>query len=418
MSKHRKPSGNWWFKFKPHGAPLVAGYGFATRELAAAAETAARRAAQSGKLDQLRAILAPAAVVTVGQLAAEWIASGYARANRRPRTTAQQRTQALFLGYALDWWSDRPAHTITGPDLGNYAAARRATTRPGTTGDRSIDVELGILSNLYQWAVATGKAPSNPFAKRPRFQDSAEIEHCAAYQPASDEELHQLCALILRPVGRNSVEPSNAVIAAQLMFQALTGLRPGEPGLLRWDADYTAGTYQPGHLRRALYDGTERELLAVGRLKRGQNPTVLVHPALRSFIEAWRPYCAANYPASPWWFPNPHNQQKPLIEPGHSGRILNGPLNAAAAALKVGERHGHAMRAYHVRVLRSQGVLDATIAARLGQSGGARLIETIYGKPTDSFGDGRFDFLPSPESQIRPAWELFTTTPATNIIAI
>ena len=62
-------------------------------------------------------------------------------------------------------------------------------------------------------------------------------------------------------------------------------------------------------------------------------------------------------------------------------------------------------------------LLDATIAARLGQSGGARLIETIYGAPTDSFGDGRFDFLPSPESQVPSAWTLLTA-PITNIIAL
>lgn len=410
MSQHQKPSGNWWFKFKPHGAALVTGYGFATRELAAAAESAARRAAQAGKVEQLRAILAPAAVLTVGQLAADWIVSGYARPNRRPRTTSQQRTQALFLGYALTWWSDRNAATITGPLLGDYAEWRRGNSRTGTTGDRSIDVELGVLSNLFQWAVAVGKVTGNPFARRPRFQDTSTIDHCHQFMPTSDEELHQLC-------GRLMADPQTAVHGAQLLFQAYTGLRPGEPGILRWDANYVAGQYQPGHRRTALYDGQQQELLAVGRLKRGQNPTVLVHPALRDFLKSWRVYCAANYPASPWWFPNPHNHTEPLIKPGASGRILNTPLNEAADHFKVGERHGHAMRAYHVRVLRSQGVLDATIAARLGQSGGARLIETIYGAPTDSFGDGRFDFLPSPESQVPSAWTLLTA-PITNIIAL
>lgn len=410
MSQHRKPSGRWFFKFKPRGQPLVTGYGFATRADAATAESTARRGAAAGRLEALRAVLQPAAAPTVGQLAADWIVSGYARANRRPRTAGQQRTQALFLGYALTWWSDRRLDTITGPMLGDYAEARRASTRTGTTGDRTIDIELGVLSNLFQWAIATGRATVNPFAKRPRFQDTTTISHCHEYMPRSDEELHQLCGALM-------AEPATAIHGAQLLFQALTGLRPGEPGLLRWDARYTADTYQPGHRREALFEGSRQELLAVSRLKRGQNPVVIVHAALRSFLDAWRPWCAARYPSSPWYFPNPHDPAQPLIKAGASGRTLNTPLNDAARALALGERHAHAMRAYYVRVQRSQGVLDATIAARLGQSGGARLIETIYGKPTDCFGDGRFDFLPAPDSGILPAWARLHATPG-NIISL
>ena len=410
MSQHRKPSGNWYFKFKPYGAPLVSGYGYATRELAAAAESAARRAAQAGKVEQLRAILAPAAVVTVGELAAEWIVAGYARPNRRPRTASQQTTQATFLGYLLEWWGSRNAETITGPALGDYAEWRRLNVRTGSSGDRTIDVELGVLSNLYQWAIAVGRAKSNPFATRPRFQASDDIDHCHQFQPESDDELHALCGWLMG-------QPAYAVHGAQLLFQALTGLRPGEPGLLRWKAEYAAGIYGPGHRRAALYDGRQQELLAVARLKRGQNPTVVVHDALAAFLAAWKPYCAARWPDSPWYFPNPHNPAEPLVKPSESGRILNTPLAAAAEHCKVGPRHGHAMRAYHVRVLRSQGVLDATIAARLGQSGGARLIEDIYGKPTDSFGDGRFDFWPDPTGPVKPAWDNLMSHPS-NIIAL
>jgi hypothetical protein len=189
--------GNWWFKFRPAGGALVTGYGFATRELAAAAESASRRAAQAGKLEAMRALLAPAPVVTVGQLAIAWTASGYSRANRRPRTAGQQRTQAMFLRYLLEWWEDRNAATITGPDLGNYAEWRRLHSRAGATGDRTIDVELGVLSNLFQWAVAVGQAKANPFASRPRFQDATEIEHCHEFMPESDEELHRLCGWLM-----------------------------------------------------------------------------------------------------------------------------------------------------------------------------------------------------------------------------
>ena len=412
MSQHRKPSGgNWWFKFRPAGGALVTGYGYATRELAAAAESASRRAAQAGKLEALRALLAPAPVVTVGQLATAWTASGYSRANRRPRTAGQQRTQALFLRYLLEWWEQRNAATITGPDLGNYAEWRRLHSRAGASGDRTIDVELGVLSNLFQWAVAVGQAKANPFASRPRFQDAGEIAHCHEFMPESDEELHRLCGWLM-------AQPATAVHGAQLLFQALTGLRPGEPGLLRWDAGHVGHLYQPGHIRAALYDGTEQQILAVARLKRGQNPTVIVTTALAAFLAAWKPVCAARWPESPWYFPNPHNPAEPLVKPSESGRTLNRPLAAAAAHCEVGERHGHAMRAYYVRVLRSQGVLDATIAARLGQSGGGKLIENTYGEATDGFGDRRFDFWPDPTGEIRPAWESLATTPATNIIAL
>lgn len=423
MSQHRKPSGRdasgrilyagpWWFKFKPHGQPPVTGYGYATREAAAAAEAAARKAAERGRIEELRAILRPAASVTVGQLAAEWTAAGCPRPNRRPRSAGQITTQTTFLGYALEWWSGKAIDHIKPPHLGDYAEHRRRTVRAGSTGDRTIDVELGVLSNLFQWAIATGRAESNPFATRARFQASEDVDHCHAYMPASDEELHALIGHLMR-----SANPVHVVAGAQLLFQAFTGLRPGEPGLLRWDAAHGPAGYAPGHRRESLLDGTKQELLAVARLKRGQNPIVIVHPPLRDFLTTWRAYCAAEWPASPFYFPNPARPDAPLVAPGRSGHLLNEPLAEATAALKLPARTAHAMRAYHVRVLRSQGVLDATIAARLGQSGGARLIETVYGSPTDAFGDGRFDYLPDPQSNTPPAWtQLHAST--SNIIAL
>lgn len=435
MSLHRKASGrdasgrilylgSWWFKFKPPGQPLVTGYGFATQDEAAAAEAAARKAARAGKLDALRAILRPAVVPTVAQLAADWSAAGYAQADRSPRDPAAQTTQANFLGTALEWWGEKRSDHITAVTLGDYAEARRRTVRAGCTGNRMIDVELTVLSNLFQWAVATGRVAKNPFSGRPRFQRASEIDHAANHQPASDEELHQLCGWLMSGSlsasgGEGRGEVASCVVhGAQFLFQAFTGLRPGEPGFCRWDATYTAGRYQPGHRRTALYDGTEREILAVTRLKRGQNPTVIIHPALATFLDHWRRYCAIHWPASPWYFPNPNCPAKPLVLPGLGGHIQNDALQRAADHFKVGTRTAHAMRAYFVRVLRSQGTLDDTIAARLGQTGGARLIESVYGKADDAFGDGRFDFMPTETSDIRPAWETLTVSPTPNIIAL
>ena len=357
--------------------------------------------------------------LTVGAVLDAWVAAGCPETNGNRRSEAQRDRQLAALKNSRAWWNDRNAITITGPTLHAFALWRRGQVRDGAGGDRTIDIELTTLSNCFAWAAAVGKVEANPFATRPRFRRSDDVEHCNQFMPADDDELHKLCGLLISaaPVGRDSVEPLNHRVAgAQLLFQALTGLRPGEPGCLRLNARYAEGRPAPGHRYPVTLEGKPRELLAVQRLKGGINPAVEVHPALAAFLGRWLPYVRATWPETTFFFPDPADPKRPFIDPEDTRKRLNTRLNAAATALGLPERHPHAMRAFYVRVRRSHGFRDAGIAEELGQGSGPKEIVRCYGDQRGIFGDGQFDWLPT--APVRPAWELLPAVEKTNVIGL
>lgn len=354
--------------------------------------------------------------LTAGTIIEAWCGAGCPEPNGSRRTESQQTRQKAALKTAKLWWSNQSVASITGPTLHQYAVWRRGQAREGDTGDRAIDIDLTVLSNCFAWAQAVGQTERNPFQKRPRFRRPEDIDHCNQYMPADDEELHRLCGLLISSVGTRSTasdesspiptdDLSNIVAGAQLLFQALTGLRPGEPGLLQWNARFVDGRPAPGHRYPVTLEGQKKELLAVQRLKGGINPAVEVHPALREFLNAWEPFARATWPATPWYFPDPLDPSKPFTDPEDKRKRLGQRLNAAATALGLPERHPHSMRGYFVRVRRSQGYRDAVIAEDLGQGSGPKEIVRCYGDPRGIFGDGRYDWQPD-STIVKPAWTL------------
>jgi integrase len=344
--------------------------------------------------------------LTVGQILDEWETAGFPGSDRRPRGAPQQKRQKDLLPALGRWWRPRLLNTIKGPTLGDYAEWRRANCRKGFSGDRVIDLDLNVLSCAFDWAVATGRAEQNPFKDRPRFQHSDDITHSPAYMPQSDEEFHILCGALLL-----SADPYYVVAGAQLIYLGLTGQRPGEAPYLRWDATFAGSHPEPGHRYPITVEGGKAELLAVHRLKGGINPAVRVRPALGAFLAAWQPYSQARW-GSKFYFPNPSDPKTPFAAP--NSRQLDKPLTDVATQLKLGERHPHAMRAYYVRVRRSQGADDSTIALELGQGSGAKMIVQTYGEARGIHGDGRFDWLPAGKDVV-PCWERLPA-PLSNIV--
>lgn len=342
--------------------------------------------------------------LTVGQIIDQWIAAGYPLPNRQPRKPSAQAAQAAQLKLSRSWWDAVPVATIKGPTLGDYAEHRRRGIQHHD-GSRAVDLELTTYSNAFQWAIAKGLCDRNPFAHRPKFQNPDDVEHCPQFMPASDEELHRLIGLLFAPVTSGprpeQVHRFRLVAGAQLLYQALTGQRPGEPAFLRLDATTTNGRPMPGQITRTAIDGQPVEFLAVHRLKNGINPAVRVHVALRAFLDHWLPVVRHHWPASPYWFPNPDRPTVPL----HRDR-LRLALDAARRGLDLPERTPHAMRAYYVRVRRAQGHDDGTIALELGERTGAAMIVSIYGEAGAHHGDRQFDWFPAPEAGIMPAWTL------------
>ncbi len=329
---------------------------------------------------------------TVASLAQMWSAQNYSQPNGTPRTEEARARLAPILARALRWWASRTADTITPPDLLAYAQARRAAVRAGSNGGRTVDMELQSLSNLFQWALFAGHVNGNPFASRPTFADPAAVSHSSERAPDNDEQLHALCAHIW--------SAGHPVAAAQLMFQALTGLRPGEPAALRFDAHATRDGGTPGWIYTRTVDGITIPTLAIAREKGGTNPAVRVHPVLRAFLDWWLPTVAKIKCGPQFWFPG--DGDGPLHPPGAETHALSGPLRAACAALGTHRITPHAMRAYYVTVRRSAGVDDATIGHELGENTGPKLIARTYGSPSAVIGNGLHDWLPADAA---PWWQ-------------
>jgi len=332
------------------------------------------------------------ATVTLDQLAAAWREAGMPKPGGRGRTPAQQERIAVFLKLALTWWGNRSPAGIGPRDFAAFGAYKRTNARSGT-GERAADLELVALHNLCLWAVYDGRIAANPFAARPTYRDASAVRHCNEAMPSSDEELHRILGRLF------AGDPLAVAAGGHLMFCALTGLRPGEPGALRWDAQGD----QPGARLTITREGTAVELMRVQRLKGGINPAVRIHPALAAFLSRWRAYCLATYPKSQAMFPHPDGD-RPLVPFGDTADShLHRSLSAACVALGIPARKPHSMRAYYVRVRRSQGIDDATIAVELGQGSGPGLVVRTYGQRLAILGgDGLYDWLPADGA---PCWE-------------
>lgn len=344
------------------------------------------------------------ATLTVGQLLDEYLEAGCPDRRLRPRAGRALREERRILALARRWWAPKGARSVNAADCDEFVAWRQADVqarraagdlRVSGSGLRAAELELAALSNALEFAVRRRRLDGNPLATRPNYRHADDIEHAHARQPATDEELHQ--------IGRWMIQTGREVSAARVLFQALSGLRCGEYQLI-WDA--LAG--QPGHQFSGIRDGRRVDLLWVVREKRGLDPAVEIHPALASFIAAWRRHCRAHWPSSPHWFPQATFPDRPQAG-DDSGR----DLAAACAALGLPRRTTHGLRAFYVTTLRSQGISDSTIASRLGHRSGAGLIATTYGQPHQVFGTLTHDWLPNDGV---PAWELFGG-PAAGVLA-
>lgn len=342
--------------------------------------------------------------VTLGELAADWLAAGLPYSKTLPREPAAADRLRATLARALPWWSNKPARQA-GKHFEDFAAAKFSGIKYGS-GRRTVDVELACLSSLCQWAVLTQRLDVNPFEKRPKYVQDEEIQHCHRYMPDNDEQFHAILRRIF-----SSTEPLDVIAGAWLTFGALTGLRPHEPGFLlrvprvnKFPAHLES---EPDGLVFPMPDGTTR--MKVRRGKSGQNPTVTIHPVLDDFLStytAWLKIHTSSFNLQPSpLFPCPIDR-------------LRDVLHKATTELKLREMHPHGfMRAYYVRVQKSAGKDAAIVAAELGQTTGGSLIRSVYGNPSDPFGGGLYDWQPTGEAF---AWALLLPAAgeASNIIAL
>jgi len=197
--------------------------------------------------------------------------------------------------------------------------------------------------------------------------------------PMSDEELHDLIADIMENTR------FNAMLGHQGMLEATTGGRTSEILQLLANAEFG----QPGYWND--------DYLYINRIKDGIYPYVVMHEPLRQILVAAKKFRDKHHPHSKYLLVGKDG----ITPPFHDS--LTHALQASAKRLGLGPKTSHGLRAYYVRVCRSQGIPDQEIGMRLGHRSGVSLIKDTYGlNEPGLFGQKKLDFMPENEL---PAWE-------------
>jgi hypothetical protein len=274
--------------------------------------------------------------------------------------------------------------------LDDYHEYRVEGVKEGADGDRTTDLELNTLSKSLDWAVRKKKLKVNPIRHdRMRYYNKDNAKHCKDFAAETPEELHAVA-------GHLFSYPEGEVLAWQFLFQSNFGPRTEETLKLRRDGKSIT---DPGfivgdemHVRRAL--------------KNTLNTTIYLHPQGKILMAAFDAWAEMRHPKSKVYFPSP-------IE--GTEVVAKGSMNAALrrlfeAGLTPRRLRGHGTRAYYVRVERSHGVQDATIAIRLNQVAGPETLQRCYGAVDERWLNGhgpKLKYLPADPTKY--AWvPLFT----------
>ena len=118
----------------------------------------------------------------------------------QPKSPATLRNEKFFLSPIRSYFADKIASGITLHDCDKYRdwrfsggyvshyRVRGGNPRTIKTkgGNRSVDLELQILSNAFHLAVRQDRLKSNPFDKRGRYSVASKVRHCREVAPTPD----------------------------------------------------------------------------------------------------------------------------------------------------------------------------------------------------------------------------------------
>lgn len=344
--------------------------------------------------------------VYISELAKKWKKLDCPDRKDIPRTGESLKAEKAKLDRLLPFWKYKSAELITIRDAKKYYHWRIKQSKKFRLA-RSVDTELNTLSNLLDWAVSEELIRANVLAsKRPRFDDPEKVRHCPEVMPTTDEVFHQYAAWLL-------ASHRSAPLGWQLLIEGLTGCRTSEILACRMDAKpLPNGLGEPGY-----YDGAR---FHVKRLKKGIKPfcpveTIPGHAPLKDCLAAFFNWHRKRYKnsKSPWFIPGvtPSNPQDRCSLTHALRRIHNLLKDDPEKKLPLITSHG--LRAYFVKAMRSLGVVDQEIAARLGHRSTDQ-IEHTYGEvESDWFGKKKMDFLPQTGN---PAWHPWLPAQSPNII--
>ena len=310
--------------------------------------------------------------VTVRELVDDYVAAGCPTRKMQPKSPATIRNEKFFLSPVRCYFGDKIASSVTLADCdkyrdwrlsGGYVSSFKVRGgHPRTVktkgGNRSVDLELTVLSNVFNLSVRRNVLKSNPFAGRGRYSLASEVRHCREVAPTPD--------------GLKKIEEwlrlrEEHAIANLVCFLAYSGLRIGEALPLTW------GVVNFGE-----------QILHVKREKRGITPWVPILPEMEALLQNMKKRAASDL-----LFPSPFDVNKPRDVSAIRHRIT-----AACKKLGIGHVTPHGLRSYFVTQARQSGLTDAEIAALIGDKTGPAIIATTYG-------DVRSDHLLAQAQRIR-----------------
>lgn len=372
--------------------------GFATEAEAKAAATLLTGAIERGD-SQLLDALRKRAGDRVGDLLTSYLTAGAPDRHGRPRAPGALAERRRHINGPLQWFADFSTSGIDDRAREDYLAHRRTSVVRGS-GERTTELELGTLNDALHWAWRRGDLKELPRSMRSTFRRPEDIAHARDAMPACADELHAIADWLFR---------NDAPVYGWLtLFKAFTGLRDEECQLLQFNPQRHGLDYPPGF--------ADAQFLRIQRVKRGRNPRVQLDDPQRphiapllGHIKQWRGMAAT--PDCTMLFPGALQHTK--------------AIQRAAAALKLGRRTGHALRAYYATTRLAQGITPELVALELGQQSGDELVRDVYGANPDDFDlthftslADRFRWLPVNR---QPAWTWWTdqqtTTPA-NVVAL
>lgn len=272
--------------------------------------------------------------------------------NEQPRTGRQLAMETQRVSTLSKFFSSTPIFSINHSTLRLYREWRGQT--------RACELDIATLAAAFRWAYRnpdqTGITVNPMPHDRPRFAPPK--KHCRDKQPADAEQLN---AIVQSMMG----EERSGCMGWFMLFLAFTGLRRDCARLFRMDAT----NHNPGH-----NDG-ECIWVGVSETHKGVFPFVRLHGALLLWWDSYIAWRKQENLFSPWYFPSPRNPAVPVSRDG-----LGQAMRRTCKKLGIPPCSPHGLRSYFVNVLRSQGVMDAEIALRIGHRSGGRLIVDVYGE--------------------------------------
>ncbi len=231
--------------------------------------------------------------LTVGAVLDAYTAAGCPTPKMKPKAPATLRREVVCMRPLRAHFGNRAAVTLTLADCDAYREWRTAggyvttyTRKDGEEvkqrnrgGDRSVDLELIVLSNALRLAKRRGDLKANPLAGRESYHDTTKIRHCREVAPTPEGLAQIEHWLRLRDLHD---------LADLVCFLAFTGLRISEALAMEWEAvNWGEG------------------VLHVQRKKRGCNPFVPMLPDLVQLLRGMQQRARSHI-----LFPSPLNTEQ------------------------------------------------------------------------------------------------------------